>query len=349
MQAILLSLLLLLVTNVDCSAYNSELYKSVLNDNINRAENIQIKPLFSSISSAKQGDIVNYDNYDKLISKTKKLQNSIYQIQAELKRSNEANESVISFEKATDKTRDKDKRDSLYSTASQLIQERLATALVSIKDSVKIYEEISSNLTPGITSKFKQDYDKIALTINAIDPSVNGLNEDLKLTKKTATAEDEGTRKFAGLNFGVGVSLTIDIGNEDRIENASVENGIVRVSKSKNSIPRVVLESHYFFVPKNSFLYLVDEKLWGWGPFIALQPGTENVIDAIGWGFMVGFRRSVDSSASWNFGCGMIVDPNARILGSGMKADQPIPPGETQVRYEERSQWGILLMSSFSF
>jgi len=118
-------------------------------------------------------------------------------------------------------------------------------------------------------------------------------------------AEDgpPGGREFAGINFGVGVSLTVDTGNNDRVESASLDQaGIVRVSRDQNDIARIMLETHYFFQPKNKLFGIVD----GHGPFVALQPGTDEIIEAIGLGWMVGFKRGeAGTNDSWNFGVGL--------------------------------------------
>ena len=84
-------------------------------------------------------------------------------------------------------------------------------------------------------------------------------------------------------------------------------------------------------------------------PFVALQPGTEEVIEAIGLGLMVGFRRATDSANSWNVGVGYVVDPNVDVLGDGFFANQAPPGNETAVRLKETSQQGIFLLFSFAF
>ncbi len=167
-------------------------------------------------------------------------------------------------------------------------------------------------------------------------------------------AQDD-QRQFAGLNFGVGISLTLDTGSNSRIDAAqiiqSTENGvtssIVRVDKESNDRARIMLESHYFFTPNNKFLGR-DSGAWGIGPFIALQPGTDEIIETIGGGVMIGFKRP-DSSGSWNLGLGYAVDPRVQILGDGFVENEAPPAGETAVRFKETSQGGVLLITSFSF
>lgn len=174
---------------------------------------------------------------------------------------------------------------------------------------------------------------------------------------------DDDTRKikpaeFAGISFGVGLSYTHDLGKSDRIKSAQVdENGIVRVDDEENDIARIMLESHYFFAPPGRFLWiegLENEKdiiRWGWGPFIAVQPGSEEIIEAIGAGIMVGFKRDRGENefSSWNIGIGGIVDPNVRTLGDGIEENKPLPEGETQIRYKEKSQAGLLVLASFTW
>jgi hypothetical protein len=165
-------------------------------------------------------------------------------------------------------------------------------------------------------------------------------------------AQDNG-REFAGINFGVGISLTLDSGNNDRIGSAIVdENGIVRISQEQNKVARIMLESHYFFEPKSTdfgFLGMADGEDWGHGPFVALQPGTDEIIEAIGLGWMVGFRKNKDSNASWNLGIGIVIDPSVNVLADGIMANKALPIGETQIRLKETSQTGIFFITSFNF
>lgn len=162
---------------------------------------------------------------------------------------------------------------------------------------------------------------------------------------------EEGTSEFAGINFGVGISLTFDLGDDSRVEDASIVDGIVRVNNENDKIARVMLESHYFFVPGGRFLKMnsLHSGRWGWGPFVALQPGTDEIIEAISVGLMVGFRRPNETGASWNVGIGYITDPNVDVLGDGFVENQPPPGNETEVRLKEISQDGIVLLFSFSF
>lgn len=195
---------------------------------------------------------------------------------------------------------------------------------------------------------------------DATTPAANTENTPVTNTGNNPSVatnkENSPKRDFAGLNFGVGVSLTHDLGSRSRISDAVVDgNNIVRVSKDQNDVARVMGEAHYFFEPKNkgskgySFFGLTPADKWGHGPFVALQPGTEEIIEAIGVGWMAGFRQPEKLNDSWNLGIGYVVDPSVKVLADGMEENKPLPAGETKVRFKETSQGGLFLLASFSF
>lgn len=160
--------------------------------------------------------------------------------------------------------------------------------------------------------------------------------------------EKQGRQKFGGLEFGVGISFTLDVGKTDRIREAELVNGIVRVKDEDNGRARIMLESHYFFKPEATPFGL-EKGDFGWGPFMALQPGTDNIIEAVALGAMMGFRRPGAGSESFNLGLGVVVDPNTRVLGDAIIANEALPTGETAIRYKEEMQTGMLLLASFGF
>ena len=159
--------------------------------------------------------------------------------------------------------------------------------------------------------------------------------------------KEEATAKFGGLELGVGLSFTVDVGKRDRIVDAQLVNGIVRINKATNSRARLMLESHYFFKPKP--ILGLEEDMWGIGPFVAIQGGTDEIIEAIGLGLMIGFRRVATESKSFNLGVGFVVDPNVKVLGDGILRDRPLPAGETEIRFKDDAQSGVMLIASFTF
>lgn len=186
-------------------------------------------------------------------------------------------------------------------------------------------------------------------------PTTNGVVEPKSSLK-------DGRGSFGGLDLGVGLSFTLDLDKLDRVSDASIVDGRVRVTDQNNGRARIMLESHYFFVPCWKLFrenpcevdaYGIEsavqgQERWGFGPFIAVQPGSGEIIDAIGMGIMAGARRD-GSRQSFNFGIGIVVDPNTRVLGDGFIENQPPPGTETEVRYRETLQTGVLFLTSFSF
>jgi hypothetical protein len=170
------------------------------------------------------------------------------------------------------------------------------------------------------------------------------------------------TQKFGGITLGIGLGLNFNVSKQQRVESAIVvpPNNIVRVTETSDAIASIVLESHYFFVPKVPFWFGdVPAGDWGHGPFVAIQAGSDQVVGfALGW--MIGLRErywqdkngwhaNYSATHSWNFGVGVRVDPKAQVLGDGIVANSPLPPGETTVRFNHVPRYGILLVSSYSF
>lgn len=177
--------------------------------------------------------------------------------------------------------------------------------------------------------------------------------------KAPKTASEKGFQEFAGVNFGVGLAMTFKHG-ENRVESASIQNEIVRVDKESNRTPKVMLEAHYFFQPGWSWMDKIlkekpeDRTNWGIGPFVAIHPGDSGgkVIDTYGIGVLMGFRRkdqADNTRTSWNIGFGYVVTTGTKVLGDGIEENQPLPPGETEVRYKETNQPGWMIMASFSW
>jgi hypothetical protein len=178
------------------------------------------------------------------------------------------------------------------------------------------------------------------------------------------------------LGFGAGVAVTF---GQPRVTSAVAvgPSNIVRVTDSSNVMAGLVFESHYFFVPQVDFGWgLVTKGNWGTGPFVAVDASTSDgstVIAGVSMGWMVGFRRTkltpvarLDGNGkmellgqtsvpdttipSWNFGVGFRVDPRATVLGDGIVANAPLPPGETNpVRLNKVPRYGVMLLTSFTF
>ena len=171
----------------------------------------------------------------------------------------------------------------------------------------------------------------------------------------TDAAQQYANRNFLGISFGVAFGMTTDIGSGDRVDEAEVVNGVVRVTKAANRRPRILLETHYFWEvdAEGTVVHLggaevsVREADIGFGPFAAIQGSEDEILEAFAIGGMVGFKRSERSS--FNIGIGVALDPNVKVFGDGIRSNEPLPDGETSIRFKEEARWGFLTLVSFAF
>jgi hypothetical protein len=184
-----------------------------------------------------------------------------------------------------------------------------------------------------------------------------------------AAATDPVT-PWGGLGWGLGLAANFDVTGK-RVANATLVNNIVRVDDATSNVNvGFVLEAHYFlreftFGGDGTSVPLcikIDRYCMevAHGPFVAIQvgggtsavPKATDVATAYALGWMVGLRHpnlTTSPTSSWNLGVGVRVDPNTKLLGDGIVANQPLPAGETAIRYKNEPRFGLMLLSSFSF
>jgi hypothetical protein len=187
----------------------------------------------------------------------------------------------------------------------------------------------------------------------------------------TTGGDASTTTPWGGLGWGIGLGANFDVTGK-RVTNATIVNNVVRVDDATSNVNvGFVLEAHYFL---RNFFFTGDgqqETKCGtilgdfncmqvaWGPFVAVQvgggtalPKPTDIATAYALGLMVGLRHpnmTTSPTSSWNFGVGVRVDPNTRVLGDGIVANQPLPNQETAIRYKNEPRFGLMLLSSFSF
>ena len=120
-----------------------------------------------------------------------------------------------------------------------------------------------------------------------------------------------------------------------------------------------MLETHYYIWPTRTVEQLdanggIDNRTWGMGPFVAAQPGSSQIISAVGAGWMFGFRRPKGSKPSgFGLGIGYESIPSAQVLGSEFVNGQPAPLGPTKqplpIRYENEDKGSVLVVLSVNF
>jgi hypothetical protein len=152
------------------------------------------------------------------------------------------------------------------------------------------------------------------------------------------------------MGFGVALSLQWNAFGPPIVSDATVDaNGIVRVNTRANTNAGFMLEAH-------ALPWSFASGRWGWGPFVAVQPGgTSQIISAVGAGALIDWKLSSDASSKKGFGLGFgyAAIPAAKTLGDEFVPNQPAPtgPGGTPipVRFETRDKGSILLILSFTF
>lgn len=161
----------------------------------------------------------------------------------------------------------------------------------------------------------------------------------------------QATKDFQGLKLGLGFGISQNVG-DSRVETAALVDGKVRVTDERNGTISAVGEIHRFVV-RDPGPCTDDDATgcarWGHGPFFALRTGQNDVIDAGGVGYMIGFRQAADKSQSLNLGIGLMFDPRVKVLGDDVRENQPLPGAETAVRFKNTTGWSAMLTISFGF
>jgi hypothetical protein len=146
--------------------------------------------------------------------------------------------------------------------------------------------------------------------------------------------------------FGAGIMANFDTKwghGEKRVKSARVVNGVVRVEQEATAQVGFMLEAHKFTSDPPD-----GKRRHVRGPFLGLVMSGEGAIDTAILGYMWGWRQP-SSTQTLNVGVGASISPAAQVLGDGITADQPLPPGETEVRYKKVTKYGIAVTVSFGF
>lgn len=161
------------------------------------------------------------------------------------------------------------------------------------------------------------------------------IKERLKAAKDTK--ED-----FLGLNWALGLAFTSI--EEDSIEDAVIENGIVRVKETAQRTESLMFETHYTTGFDN------DDTVAD-GPFVAIEltDGEGEELKAYGFGWMWSFQFDSESKRSVNIGVGYYVNKEVRSLASGFVDGEPVPTGYTDIQYREDDERGWMVMLSHTF
>ena len=162
---------------------------------------------------------------------------------------------------------------------------------------------------------------------------------------------------FTKLGVGGAVGWTHNLG-KTIVKGASSPNGIVRIDSEQNDQVRPWVEVHAWFYEWNEWggmdandpLAAEKKNRWGIGPFFAVAPGA-NFVDSVAMGLMLGrkYKTESESNLSFNLAVGAALNLNQQTLADGFNANQPLPPGETSVRYKTTSTGALLVMFSIGW
>lgn len=170
-----------------------------------------------------------------------------------------------------------------------------------------------------------------------------------------AAAEKLVEEEKALSHFGAGPAMTMNLSKHDRVDEAALdENGILRLTKQSDASVGIFLEAHYLWEVDHLLPFKMLEcpkknTRCGFGPFVGVQPGgSGDIIEGVGAGFMWGFKgdgeKNLFKNSQLNLGVGVFIDPNVKTLGAGLVRDQPLPVGETAIRYEEDFQANLMVI-----
>jgi hypothetical protein len=176
----------------------------------------------------------------------------------------------------------------------------------------------------------------------AADMSLRAESYNLEVQAAAAAAETN----FMGVSFGVGVGISVSDGEIVSQAEVGPDNTIVGL-KTETQLPRVVLESHYYDFCKTKSC---NAGKFGIGPYFAIVAKSEKLLSAFSAGLMFGWRdRKPQSSGGFSIGVGALLDGEVKSLASGFEVGEPLPDGETEIRYETKSRWSAVIFFTRTF
>lgn len=175
---------------------------------------------------------------------------------------------------------------------------------------------------------------------------------------QTTGSRAKDIQSFFGNNFGVAIGISRALGTHP-IDSASVVNGIVRVEDSRSTRPLIAFEAHRYMYSGSTSN---DTRAFAHGPFVSVQTASDSSsLTSFGVGWMFGWsdpigsgkKSTVDgeqqhSLMGWNLGIGIMLDSQSKRLGDGLHANQPLPSGESQIRYKTTSGKSLFFIVSRS-
>lgn len=185
---------------------------------------------------------------------------------------------------------------------------------------------------------------------------IAGQIEDEVLQKETMQEIGDIDASTFWAVWGAAFITNFDLGDKTPITSASIVNNVVRVEEESAVKYGLGLEVHRYLWGNSwgTTKYQPWSGAIAFGPYVSVLPSSNEIIDVIGAGIIIGFLggRSFDSEGnrmSLNIAIGGYVDPDTRVLADGFEDGKAPPEGETTVRYSTVAQYGIQGLVSFSY
>ncbi len=165
--------------------------------------------------------------------------------------------------------------------------------------------------------------------------------------------------------FGAGIGAISSTG-DDRVESAEVVNNQIVVTEDDDLSLGPIMEAHALVFTLNHLWALHDDKgrvyvtrekpcqaaalfpTVAHGPFVALQLDSDQLVSALGVGWMVGFRMK-QSDSSLNVGLAYTLQSDVKTLADGFNEGQALPAGQTAIQYHTGRGSALALVVSFGF
>lgn len=161
-------------------------------------------------------------------------------------------------------------------------------------------------------------------------------------SKTTASVKDKPDPD-PSFDFFKGMSTGIALIKPKRktIREASIVNGKVVVSSEAEIENTLMLVKTFPFSETSDKRCQGPEKwascaawMLGAGFNIGAPGSSGQVVDFLGVGLTVGSGQEAEDSSAWYAGFGIGRRFNQKVLGDGLRENQPLPAGETQIRYK---------------
>jgi hypothetical protein len=150
-------------------------------------------------------------------------------------------------------------------------------------------------------------------------------------------------QEFQGLKWGVGFGFAISSG--DLITEAAVVDGVVRATKDESERAIAILEGHNYLKACQG-----DGAKRGCGPYLGVIADSNDVLAGVSLGFMFGWKSEQDpSSQGFSIGLGALLQNDIKDLADGFSENEPLPPGESDVRFVEKGRWSAVLFATRTF